>query len=163
MGKFKEISGQKFGRLTVVSFSHRAIKAYWNVICECGNTKIISGDNLVSGRTKSCGCLAKEESSKRIKETCGKFGPESSHWKGGIYIHKGYTFVVMPYHPNANALGYIKRSRLVMESMLMRYLTQSEVVHHIDRNKMNDNEDNLMLFPSHSEHRVWETKQKHQL
>ena len=34
----------------------RNTKAYWLCRCECGNEKVIYGNNLRSGRTKSCGC-----------------------------------------------------------------------------------------------------------
>ena len=42
--------------------------------------------------------------------------------------------------------------RLVMEEHLGRELTKDEVVHHIDRNKSNNDLDNLMLFPTKSAH-----------
>ena len=51
---------QKFGRLTVIESaganSHR--EHLWKCKCECGNEKIINAYALVSGHTKSCGCLA---------------------------------------------------------------------------------------------------------
>ncbi len=54
--------GQKFTRLTVISFSHsdKKSRTYWNCICDCGNTKIVCGGNLKSGSVKSCKCLHKE-------------------------------------------------------------------------------------------------------
>lgn len=52
--------GQKFERLTVISDSgertnHRNI--IWECECECGSKIKVSGSNLLSGNTKSCGCL----------------------------------------------------------------------------------------------------------
>ena len=44
--------------------------------------------------------------------------------------------------------------------MLMRYLTQSEVVHHINGVRSDNREENLMLFPNDSEHIKWEHKTK---
>ena len=61
MRKARDLTGNKYGRLTVVSRAEsktRRIK--WNCICECGNTSIVSGENLMSGHTKSCGCLLSE-------------------------------------------------------------------------------------------------------
>ena len=61
MKKARDLTGNKYGRLTVVSRAEsktRRIK--WNCICECGNTSIVSGENLMSGHTKSCGCLLSE-------------------------------------------------------------------------------------------------------
>ena len=58
-----DISGQRFGRLTVIGL-HGIIKpknrAMWLVSCDCGKTKIVRGDALKSGATRSCGCLHDE-------------------------------------------------------------------------------------------------------
>jgi hypothetical protein len=53
-----DLAGRKFGRLTVISYSHtnHHRKAFWNCVCECGVRKAIMGLRLVSGHTKSCGC-----------------------------------------------------------------------------------------------------------
>lgn len=57
-----EISiGDKFNRLTAVSFSHQTNKIkYWNFLCDCGKGSITRLQAVVSGRIKSCGCYAKE-------------------------------------------------------------------------------------------------------
>jgi len=53
---WQDLSGQKFGRLEVVSFSHkRGKKSYWNCLCECGNVKDVRSDSLKDGRIASCG------------------------------------------------------------------------------------------------------------
>ena len=61
------IVGQKFGKLTVLSYDRTEGKGhtYWNCECECGTIKSIRKDGLVSGKTISCGCYHKEETSKR--------------------------------------------------------------------------------------------------
>jgi hypothetical protein len=41
--------------------------AYWLCQCDCGNQKEISGSNLTSGKSQSCGCFAKELSAERAK------------------------------------------------------------------------------------------------
>ena len=52
---------QKCGRLTVISRAeNKNQRAHWNCLCDCGNTVTISGKQLRSGQTKSCGCLHKE-------------------------------------------------------------------------------------------------------
>lgn len=67
MPKRKELSGQKFGRLTVVEIDKESIgpnrKSYrirWACKCDCGNVKSISANKLLSNNTLSCGCLRKE-------------------------------------------------------------------------------------------------------
>lgn len=63
MRTIKDLSGQKFGRLTVLSFAGQGKyhNSLWLCKCECGNTKVISGNSLVQGATKSCGCLDHEK------------------------------------------------------------------------------------------------------
>ena len=53
-----DITGQKFGRLTVLvrHGSDPTGKTQWLCVCECGNTKVITGLNLKNGNSKSCGC-----------------------------------------------------------------------------------------------------------
>lgn len=54
----RDLTGQRFGKLYVESFCEvRSRKAYWNVVCDCGNRKVVSGNNLVNHATKSCGCV----------------------------------------------------------------------------------------------------------
>ncbi len=53
--------GNKFGRLTVISRSNeKGRRVKWFCSCECGGFKEIVADQLLSGKTKSCGCLNKE-------------------------------------------------------------------------------------------------------
>jgi len=52
-----DMTGQKFNRLTVLSYAGHG---KWNVKCDCGTEKAVSGRNIRSGRTGSCGCLARE-------------------------------------------------------------------------------------------------------
>ena len=57
-GKLKDLTGLKFGKLTVISFSHMKGKhSYWDCICECGNAHTVRSDCLKCGFVKSCGCM----------------------------------------------------------------------------------------------------------
>ena len=60
--RVKDITGQKFGRLTAMEYigSDSRGKAKWRFMCECGNVVVCAGESVRSGHTKSCGCLAKE-------------------------------------------------------------------------------------------------------
>lgn len=54
----KDMTGQKFGKLTVIKEAGRSgRKIDWLCQCECGNQKIINGGSLRQGLTKSCGCI----------------------------------------------------------------------------------------------------------
>ena len=70
MGKFIDLTGQKFGRLVVIKRAANTKNncAHWLCKCDCGNEKVILSSSLIQGNTKSCGCLAKESSKKRMTE-----------------------------------------------------------------------------------------------
>jgi len=70
-----DISGQRFGKLTVQEWAGRSTgrKALWNCLCDCGKTSTATGNQLRSGKTKSCGCLRAEEARSRM--THGQAGP----------------------------------------------------------------------------------------
>jgi hypothetical protein len=63
--KFKDHTGQRFGRLTVVAFHERRYVAggtsiFWRCRCDCGNETIVAARHLSRGHTQSCGCLGRE-------------------------------------------------------------------------------------------------------
>lgn len=72
MGKLIDLTGQKFGKLTVIGIGERrpvgrrgVMKQYWVCQCECGANKEICGDNLRSGVSQSCGCATREATIER--------------------------------------------------------------------------------------------------
>lgn len=80
-------------------------------------------------------------------------GENNPSWNGGVKITKdGYKLIHKPDHPFRNSQGYVLEHRLVMEDHLGRYLTPEEVVHHEDKNRLNNDIDNLTLTSGHSEH-----------
>jgi len=67
MANFIDLTGQRFGRLVVKSYSHKYDRySYWLCVCDCGKTAVVRGANLKSGKTRSCGCLHDELSAQRI-------------------------------------------------------------------------------------------------
>lgn len=61
MGKYNDITGQKFGRLTALYRLHNTKgRTKWLCVCECGNLKEVRLDMLQSCHTKSCNCLYKK-------------------------------------------------------------------------------------------------------
>lgn len=64
MPKYEDLTGKKFGRLTVLSPTNEKTKdgrRIWKCICECGNIKFTSCQNLKRGHCTSCGCKNKEQ------------------------------------------------------------------------------------------------------
>lgn len=67
LGKFNDLTGKQFGRLTVIERApdhitpsgRRYVK--WRCLCDCGNASDVMADNLLQGRTVSCGCHNKQQ------------------------------------------------------------------------------------------------------
>lgn len=82
----------KFNRLTILKFSHsdKRWRKWYVVKCDCGNEKTVMGSAMISGNTKSCGCLAKEtKKAKRI----------TKH-------HSEITAIMLGYKRHAERRGY---------------------------------------------------------
>lgn len=70
VGKILDLTGQRFGRLVVIRDSGERTNSsdvIWECKCECGEISFVRLWDLKAGRAKSCGCLFKELSSKRMK------------------------------------------------------------------------------------------------
>ena len=61
MPAFQNITGEIFGRLTVIERAPaKQRRTMWKCRCACGNTCTIDAAHLKSGWTRSCGCLLTE-------------------------------------------------------------------------------------------------------
>ena len=73
MHKSVSLIGNKYNMLTVVGEDYNKIDnrghriKRWVCQCECGNTTIVVTQKLISGHTKSCGCLI-SEGERKIEE-----------------------------------------------------------------------------------------------
>lgn len=58
----ENLAGKRFGRLTAIKsiYNKKENRAYYECVCDCGNIVTVRRDCLLSGTTKSCGCLSKE-------------------------------------------------------------------------------------------------------
>ena len=77
MGKVIDLTGQRFGRLTVIQRTAKpeGIKrstTYWICKCDCGNTKIANSSDLRRGDTTSCGCVHDEVRKSKAKNLIGQ-------------------------------------------------------------------------------------------
>ena len=74
-------------------------------------------------------------------------GKRNGRWNGGKNKNfHGYTMIYSPNHPSAVGGNYVLQHRLVAEEKIGRYLTKSDVVHHIDGDKSNNDKDNLIVL-----------------
>ena len=63
--RIKDLTGQRFGSLTVLYMNDEYVsnRVSWHCICDCGNECDVTANNLTSGHTTSCGCKRKESMS----------------------------------------------------------------------------------------------------
>jgi hypothetical protein len=74
------LTGQRFGRLTVTGYAHKARygdrfsprRHAWRCVCDCGLDRLALGVDLLAGRVKSCGCLAKDNCREVGKRNAGR-------------------------------------------------------------------------------------------
>lgn len=84
MGKFIDLTGRRFGRLTVIERdTSRKGRAHWFCKCDCGNVVSVYSFNLRNGTTKSCGCLRIEKLVER----------HITHGLSGAKIHRVWEHI----------------------------------------------------------------------
>lgn len=94
MSGFKDLTGMKFGRLTVLYRSENGMCSgkpvtRWMCRCDCGIEKTVDGHSLARGRTKSCGCLNAETRKRLLTERA------TTH--GGCYTRLYHIWAHMKY------------------------------------------------------------------
>ncbi len=67
----KDWTGQKHYRLTFISSTDRRYRGsvIWEALCDCGKTVYLRPPHVVSGATKSCGCLHDESSAAKGRDS----------------------------------------------------------------------------------------------
>jgi len=78
-----DLTGQKFGRLTVLNFASYDKKAHiakWKCLCDCGKVTEVRTCHLRSSHTQSCGCLRDDKTSARSKTHGKKYTRLYSIW-----------------------------------------------------------------------------------
>lgn len=132
----EDLTGKRFVRYTVLEFSHRKNgDLFWKCRCDCGNIKIVSANSLRRGAVMSCGCYSIEINTIRFT------GHRNPRWRGGI--DKGY--------PKEWTKGLREKIRN-RDNRRCQYpdcdysdIKQNKLdVHHIDGNKNNCGEENLI-------------------
>jgi len=120
MGKYKDITGKKFDKWTVVSYAYTkryntSYIAYWNCKCDCGNECVVNGNHLRMGKSKQCkscgnsrpgdknpqyGIRGKDNCSwnpnitdeeRELRRTNSRAYPEYQQWRKAVYEIDNYT------------------------------------------------------------------------
>lgn len=141
MGVLKDMTGQKFGRLTVLrrAGNRTGNRAYWVCKCDCGELHEAPGYNLREGLCQSCGCLQREWAQ-------ANRGEAHSRWKGGRHIDRnGYVTIRCYDFPGADGPIGIAEHIAVMAKHLGRPLFPDESVHHKNGIRHDNRMENLEL------------------
>jgi hypothetical protein len=93
-------------------------------------------------------------------------GPTNHFWRGGVTYTKrrgNYPPVKMVLCPVEFATmgrkdGYIMEHRFIAARAMGRCLTSAEVVHHDNHDSTDNRVENLMVFASHSDHKLYEAR-----
>lgn len=109
------LTGQKFGKLTVMSYYGRRkeIKShnnFWVCKCECGNETIVETVSLLSGGTKSCGCLTRNDLTSKIFERLIVLGKDD-------YWSKKYNCTTYKCQCQCGNIKYVRGTSLVSGSV----------------------------------------------
>ena len=85
--RFIDLSGEKFGKITVLERikKENSKRTFFKCLCDCGKEKIFQSSDLLRGKIKSCGCWKAEHMKKLGKEhiTHGMTDSRLYHiWRG---------------------------------------------------------------------------------
>ena len=162
MGRINyDLIGQKFGKLLVIdkigscTLSNGRKKIKWLCKCECGNDVELISSVLVSGKTKSCGCLKLEKLIERNKagkkynvyDLTGEYGIGYTNKNIPFYfdkedyeIIKDYCWHIIKGYPVAS----IDKHTVSMHRIITN-VPNDKVVDHINHNTCDNRKENLRI------------------
>lgn len=123
----KDLVGKQFGRWTVIGPAPRTYQTMWECECTCGVKRVVSGANLATSHSTSCGCLREENRpnlarnrdysglknprAKKNASTSSEWVPSSSVWykrSAGVYYTAKKNGVPVGFNSPAEMAVYIK-------------------------------------------------------
>lgn len=150
---YKDITGNRYGKLKVIEEQGVVNKTrYWVCQCDCGNTVFVNTNRLVSGKTKSCGCLSKEKVKERFKKY-NTYG-QTEDYMFGISANTGNYFFfdkvdydkIKKYCWREDNNGYIvtqENDKLILLHRMIMSASDGQVVDHINHNTADNRRGNL--------------------
>lgn len=129
MGKFVDLTGKKFRRLTVIKRVEDHImpsgekRSRWLCRCDCGNEITIMGKNLTKKNgTKSCGCYVKENMSK-VKKRYNTYDLTGEYGIGYTSNNEEFYFDLEDYDKIKDYCWHVHKSGYIVSSDNNRHQT----------------------------------------
>lgn len=164
LNNFNDLTGKKIGRLTIIERVENYLRPNgqtiirWRCKCDCGNETIIESSALNrKNPTQSCGCLAREESSKRAKkynkyDLSGDYGIGYTANGEEFWFDKEDYDLIKDYYwylskkKNGYAIAYIPniKKKMFLQRLIMNP-PKEMCVDHINHNKLDNRKQNLRI------------------
>lgn len=166
MGRYIDLTGQKFGKLTVIKRVEDDSESHikWLCECECGNFITTRGTSLRRGITKSCGCLVGDKirewnkSNKKcnVYDLTGDRGiGYASNTNEPFYFDLEDYDKIKDYYWSANTDGYMYSTcddeYILMHRLIIDENNPEMQVDHFNRNRKDNRKENLKsVTPQHN-------------
>jgi hypothetical protein len=114
----------------------------------CGESILVYPSRAKLGKSKFCSraCKATHLATSQTREN-------NPNWRGGRHLNKdGYIMVRHPDHPRANPAGYVREHIIIAESALGKPLPEGAIVHHINEDKTDNRNHNLVICEGNGYH-----------
>lgn len=156
MGKFKDLTGMRFGRLTVIERAEDYLSkngrkyVQWKCKCDCGNNVVVYGSNLNRSHTTSCGCLNKEVASEKMK----KYNTYDLSGNYGVgYTTKGEEYYfdledydkIKDYYWYKNDQGYMLAYTKDKTLRMHKLFIEGKYIDHINGDTFDNRKNNLRI------------------
>ena len=162
MNKKYDLTGKRFGKLTVIGESPNKKwgQRLWVCKCDCGNTVEVCGGNLKSGHTNSCGCINLERIKCLSKHKHNVYIEHEDYLEGqddkgnSFFIDKEDYNKICKYYWYKTQEGYWATSYVVngkTKTIKLHQIVCPEadgklmVPDHLDRNPSNNRKNNLAV------------------
>lgn len=147
---------QTFDRLKVISYERYNGRVYFNCSCKCGGFKKALSSNVIAGKTKSCGCLQKEQAQKsnskrNIYDLSGEYGIGYTSKGEEFYFDLDDYDKIKDYCWSARH-GYLRardpntNKDIIMHRLIMNVNeTDNAIVDHIKHNTLDNRKSQLRV------------------
>lgn len=157
MGKFVDLTGNKYGRLTVIKRieTDRGERVKWLCQCDCGNLHTTVSYSLTHGLCQSCGCInqsAEYRRSNNYYDLSGNYGIGFTAKNEAFYFDLEDYDIIKNIGWSCNSQGYIignitingKQRHIGLHRLIMGS-PEKMMVDHINGNKLDNRKSNLRI------------------